>query len=168
MCFYNEHQMTLLRSINSVLKRTSPNSLQEIILVDDFSEYDDLIEGLDQEIKKFDVEGKVRLIRNQKREGLIRSRVIGARDAKGDVLVFLDSHIEVNTDWLRPLLKMVHNENSTLAVPVIDIINADTFAYKNSPLVRGGFNWGLHFKWDNLPEGIAFQPKDIFCTHHSF
>ena len=36
-------------------------------------------------------------------------------------------------------------------MPIIDIINADTFQYQSSPLVRGGFNWGLHFKWDPIP-----------------
>jgi polypeptide N-acetylgalactosaminyltransferase len=35
--------------------------------------------------------------------------------------------------------------------PVIDIISADTLAYSASPVVRGGFNWGLHFKWDLVP-----------------
>lgn len=76
------------------------------------------------------------------------------------VLVFLDSHIEVNVDWLPPLLARLaegvgHTERySPRAVtPVIDVINADTFEYTASPLVRGGFNWGLHFKWDNLPKG---------------
>lgn len=75
--------------------------------------------------------------------------------------MFLDSHIEVNVEWLPPLLMRLSegvdgvNERYSprAAAPVIDVINADTFEYSSSPLVRGGFNWGLHFKWDNLPKG---------------
>ncbi|XP_037883888.1 polypeptide N-acetylgalactosaminyltransferase 35A isoform X2 [Glossina fuscipes] len=103
----------------------------------------------------------LKYIRNDQREGLIRSRVIGAREAKGEVLIFLDSHIEVNEQWAEPLLRLISEENSTLGVPVIDLINPDTFAYLSSPLVRGGFNWGLHYKWENLPEGTLKNEEDF-------
>lgn len=31
-------------------------------------------------------------------------------------------------------------------------------------MVRGGFNWGLHFKWDNLPAGMLIE----FLDHNLF
>lgn len=68
----------------------------------------------------------------------------------------MDSHIEVNKDWVQPLLSRIKEKESNVVVPIIDIINPDTFAYSSSPLVRGGFNWGLHFKWENLPKGNLF------------
>lgn len=95
------------------------------------------------------------------REGLIRSRVYGARKATGDVLIFLDSHIEVNQNWIEPLLHLIEHNNSAVAVPIIDIINADTFAYSSSPLVRGGFNWGLHYRWDNIPKDLLMKEEDF-------
>uniref|UniRef100_A0A182M077 Polypeptide N-acetylgalactosaminyltransferase n=1 Tax=Anopheles culicifacies TaxID=139723 RepID=A0A182M077_9DIPT len=168
MCFYNEHLETLVRSAYTVLNRTPAYLLKELILVDDCSDFEDLTVGgrLEDALKQLGTD-KVRLLRNTNREGLMRSRVYGARNATGQVLIFLDSHIEVNVDWIEPLLARIKHDRTILAMPVIDIINSDTFVYTASPLVRGGFNWGLHFKWDNLPKGSLERDTDFIGPFHS-
>ncbi|XP_029444297.1 polypeptide N-acetylgalactosaminyltransferase 11 [Rhinatrema bivittatum] len=150
VCFYNEAFSALLRTVHSILDRTPANLLHEIILVDDNSELVDLKNELDEYIQT-NLPSKVKVIRNEKREGLIRGRMIGASHATGKVLVFLDSHCEVNEMWLQPLLTPIKEDRKTVVCPVIDIISADTLIYSSSPIVRGGFNWGLHFKWDPVP-----------------
>lgn len=57
---------------------------------------------LENYIERWD--GKVRLLRNSERQGLIRTRSKGAREARGAVIVFLDAHCEVGINWLPPLL----------------------------------------------------------------
>ncbi|KAJ8961296.1 hypothetical protein NQ318_008982 [Aromia moschata] len=160
ICFYNEHMPTLLRTIHSVLDRTPKHLLEEILLIDDQSDIPNLHEDIDDYLKKNNM-SKVKLLKPETREGLIRARLFGARRAQGKVLVFLDSHVEVNVAWIEPLLSRIAEKSSTVVMPIIDIINADTFAYTSSPLVRGGFNWGLHFKWENLPKGTLDKNEDF-------
>lgn len=160
ICFYNEHNTTLLRSVHSIIDKTPANLLHEIILVNDYSDSDEL----HVQVKKYvetNFDKKVQLYKTDKREGLIRARMFGAKKASGDVLIFLDSHIEVNEMWMEPLLARIAQSKTIVPMPVIDIINADTFQYTPSPLVRGGFNWGLHFKWDNLPTGTLVNDEDF-------
>uniref|UniRef100_A0A8C6TGQ9 Polypeptide N-acetylgalactosaminyltransferase n=1 Tax=Neogobius melanostomus TaxID=47308 RepID=A0A8C6TGQ9_9GOBI len=130
--FHNEARSTLLRTVRSVLNRTPVHLIHEIILVDDFSE-----------------------------DSLIRSRVRGADAARSGVLTFLDSHCEVNKDWLPPLLQRIKQDSTRVVSPVIDIINMDTFAYvAASADLRGGFDWSLHFKWEQLSQEQKDQRTD--------
>ena len=158
ICFHNEAWSTLLRTIHSILNRTSESLIHEIILVDDLSTLEELKEELENYVAKFP---KLRLVRTSQREGLIRGRMIGAQRAMGEVLIFLDSHCEVNKEWLPPLVERIKDNPTTVVCPVIDIISSDTFEYQSSPLVRGGFNWGLHFSWEPVPKHLLVKPEDL-------
>ena len=144
--------------MHSVLNRSAKNLIHEIILVDDYSTLKELKGKLQNYVASLD---KVKLVRTQQREGLIRGRMLGAKHATGEILVFLDSHCEVNKEWLPPLLERISKNRTTVVCPVIDMISADTFEYQSSPLVRGGFNWGLHFSWEPVPNYDLDKNNDL-------
>lgn len=158
ICFHNEAWSTLLRTVHSVLNRSEGKLIQEIILVDDYSTLEELKGKLQNYIGTLP---KVKLVRTLTREGLIRGRMLGAKHATGEILVFLDSHCEVNKEWLPPLLERIKENHTTVVCPVIDIISSDTFEYQSSPLVRGGFNWGLHFSWEPVPNYLVAENGDL-------
>lgn len=85
--FHNEAWSTLLRTIWSVVDRSPPELIKEIIIVDDFSSWSFLKRPLDDYVELLPV--SIKLIRTSKREGLIRARLIGAREAKVSVMIFL-------------------------------------------------------------------------------
>ena len=85
LVFHNEGWSSLLRTVNSILNRSPPQFLEEVVLVDDKSELEHLHEPLEEELKKPYYNGRVNLVRNAEREGLIRARNNGAIAAKGEV-----------------------------------------------------------------------------------
>ncbi|XP_029198465.2 polypeptide N-acetylgalactosaminyltransferase 13-like [Acropora millepora] len=152
--FHNEAWSTLLRTVHTVLARSPPDFLKDIILVDDSSNFDSyphLNEKLESYISRLP---KVKLIRAKTRQGLIRARLIGAKEAKGDVLVFLDSHCETNYGWLEPLLARIAQNRTIVVTPDIEVVDFKTFSYAQGKggHNRGIFNWELTFKWRALPD----------------
>ncbi|CAI5445034.1 unnamed protein product [Caenorhabditis angaria] len=153
VCFHNEAWSVLLRTVHSVLERTPDNLLTEIILVDDFSDMEHTKTPLEEYMSQFN--GKVRILRMEKREGLIRARLRGAAIAKGEVLTYLDSHCECMEGWIEPLLDRIKRDPTTVVCPVIDVIDDNTFEYHYSKAYFtnvGGFDWGLQFNWHSIPE----------------
>uniref|UniRef100_A0A8C1SWE7 Polypeptide N-acetylgalactosaminyltransferase 5 n=1 Tax=Cyprinus carpio TaxID=7962 RepID=A0A8C1SWE7_CYPCA len=149
-CFVDEVWSTLLRSVHSVLNRSPPHLLKEIILVDDCSTKDYLKEQLDVYMSQFP---KVQIIRLKERQGLIRARIAGAAAATGEVLTFLDSHVECNVGWLEPLLERVYLDRRKVVCPVIEVISDKDMGYMLvDNFQRGIFRWPLVFGWSALPE----------------
>ncbi|XP_069081254.1 polypeptide N-acetylgalactosaminyltransferase 5 [Pleurodeles waltl] len=149
MCFVDEVWSTLLRSVMSVLNRSPPHLIKEVILVDDFSTKEYLKDNLDKYMSKFP---KVRILHLKERYGLIRARLAGADIAKGDVLTFLDSHVECNVGWLEPLLESVYLNRKKVACPVIEVVSDKDMSYMTvDNYQRGIFIWPLNFGWKPIP-----------------
>ncbi|XP_075162746.1 N-acetylgalactosaminyltransferase 6-like [Haematobia irritans] len=113
---YNEYNVILLRTLHSLHDRTPHELLEEIILVNDASEPKETDQSLYSYIKA-NFAQKIRIVHLKQRNGLIRARLQGARRAKGEVLVFLDAHIEVNVNWLPPLLEPIVEDPQTSTTP---------------------------------------------------
>nr|CAD7449440.1 unnamed protein product [Timema bartmani] len=150
--FTNEALSPLLRTVHSVLNRSPPQFLHELILVDDFSDRA-VLKGKLEYYVKTRFPSKVRLMRLSERSGLIRTRLAGARAATGDVLVFLDSHCEVFDSWLEPLLQRIKESRTSVLTPLIDVIDHKTLEYKLNfvDFQIGGFSWSGHFTWIPVP-----------------
>ncbi|XP_043081314.1 polypeptide N-acetylgalactosaminyltransferase 6-like [Puntigrus tetrazona] len=179
--FHNEAWSTLLRTICSVLHTSPAVLLKEIILVDDASTQDHLKAPLDQYVQSLET---VRVLRQRERKGLISARLMGAREAGGEVLAFLLAllrlsrfvvnlclldNCQINSEcfygWLEPLLARLVQEPTTVVSPSIAVINKNNLQFVK-PVVsarthsRGNFDWILSFGWETIPEEERVKRKD--------
>ncbi|XP_059476590.1 polypeptide N-acetylgalactosaminyltransferase 3-like [Neocloeon triangulifer] len=159
--FHNEAWSTLLRTVHSVINRSPSTVLKEIILVDDASDRAFLKYPLEKHVSELPI--ATRILRLQERGGLVKARLRGARQARGEVLVFLDAHCEVTKGWLESLIVPISEDRKRVVCPIIDILSDDTFAYIRSfELHWGAFNWQMHFRWYSLGSSeITHRRKDI-------
>ncbi|KAG5280885.1 hypothetical protein AALO_G00065100 [Alosa alosa] len=140
--FVNEALSVILRSVHSVVNHTPAHLLKEIILVDDNSDSVELKFNLDQYVNKR-YPGLVKIVRNTKREGLIRARIQGWNAATAPVVGFFDAHVEFNTVWAEPILTRVKEDHTRIILPAIDNIKYNTFEVQQYANAAHGYNWGL-------------------------
>jgi polypeptide N-acetylgalactosaminyltransferase len=160
--FYNEHLSVLLRTIHSIINRSPPELLREVILINDRSTKEFLYDPLKAYIKE-NFPDKVLLLEMPRRSGLIWARLAGARSASGDVLLFLDSHTEPNVNWLPPLLEPIAQDYRVCVCPFIDVIEFTTFEYVSQDEgARGIFDWNFNYRKIELKEEHQRTPSDLF------
>lgn len=137
-------------SLASLLAFSPPEILDEILMLDDGNEPKDQFH---EQLRA--LHPKVRVHRNEERQGLIRSKVIGAELAWSEVILFSEPHCIVQRGFLEPLLVelMAAQEHNTVAVPLIDVIPESDFTrYNMASHHIGGFTWSLDFNWMELIE----------------
>lgn len=128
----NEHDGMLTLTVHTLLARTPPSLLKEIIIVDD----NGIGEGVRGNVNETELEElkntspKVMILTNKDREGVARCRMRGSRQASGEVLVFVDSHVEMlSATWLQHLLVPITEDPKTLAAQTLDIISDLDWSY---------------------------------------
>ncbi|XP_058406343.1 N-acetylgalactosaminyltransferase 7 isoform X4 [Diceros bicornis minor] len=159
--FHNEGWSTLMRTVHSVIKRTPRKYLAEIVLIDDFSNKEHLKAKLDDYIKLWN--GLVKVFRNERREGLIQARSIGAQKAKlGQVLIYLDAHCEVAVNWYAPLVAPISKDRSPAMAGGLFAIEREFFfelgLYDPGLQIWGGENFEISYKIWQCGGKLLFVP----------
>ena len=156
---HNENQY-FGRTFGSIMANTPGNRLLEIIVVDDASD-----PPAADELDKMNIP-KLTVVRNEERQGLIRAKTIGARAAKGDILIFLDAHIRAYPGWMEPLVKLVEENDKRIAVPLIPVLNETTWEQINNYVgIKMMFDWKMDFKWlkDDGNELVPIMSGGLFA-----
>lgn len=117
----------LVRTVRQLADTLPANS--EIMVVDDGS--------TDGSCRRLPADPRIRVVRGTG-HGVARARNLGARRARGNVLVFADAHLQVKKDWWKPLVSRALRPGVGGVAPAI------------SDVRKGGYRHGLRFGAPNL------------------
>ncbi|KAG2466696.1 GALT8 acetylgalactosaminyltransferase, partial [Polypterus senegalus] len=145
LIYLNEALSILKRAIRSVIDKTPPHLLKEIILVDDCSTNDDLKDKLEDYIRLINKQrpGLVKQVKHAKQMGLTQARISGWKASTGDVVAILDAHIEVQVEWAQPVLARIKEDRTVIVSPVFDKVNFDTLNVVHYATAAHAFDWAL-------------------------
>ncbi|XP_039648147.1 probable polypeptide N-acetylgalactosaminyltransferase 8 isoform X1 [Perca fluviatilis] len=160
LIYLDEALSAIKRAIRSIIDKTPARLLKEIILVDDHSTNEDLMEKLDEYINSIDEElpGLVKKVRHSEQLGLTQARLSGWRAAVGDVVAILDAHIEVHVQWAEPLLARIKEDRTVILTPVFDKVNFDDLTLTPYIPFADAFDWALWCMYESFrPEWYALK-----------
>lgn len=146
------------KTVGTLLARSSEH-LNEIIIIDDCSEvpvdistYGGDNPWVEQHVRRTE-DGhdmpmpKIICIRNQERQGLIRSRNIGSRTANSDILISMDPHIKVDPNWLPPIIRKLEANYKCIGIPMTRGLNAQNWEESSNKDAKTAWRWDLDFYW---------------------
>ncbi|CAN0372103.1 unnamed protein product [Lampetra fluviatilis] len=154
LIFYNEAVSILLRAVTSAVRNTPRHLLNEVILVDDCSDYADLKESFDVQIEELNhkyPEVSIRLVRHASHRGPSASRVTGIRAAKGPVVAIMDAHVEFPVGWAEPILARIQEDRHVVVSTVFDNTHYDTFVVNRYESQAQTFTWQLWCTYKEPP-----------------
>lgn len=158
--FHNEIPSLVKRTLHSIVNRSPRELLDEIILVNDASTKEELNDQLEIYLNQH-FKGIVTLVKLKKRVGLINARMVGFKRAKSEIVVFLDSHVEVNVNWLPPLIEPIAMNPKACTIPIHDRFNSKHFAYEvfDPNGSRGLFAWDFDYRVVKRTMYLPTMPK---------
>ncbi|XP_039891554.1 probable polypeptide N-acetylgalactosaminyltransferase 8 [Simochromis diagramma] len=162
LIYLDEALSIIKRAIRSIVDKTPARLLQEIILVDDHSSNEDLMEKLDDYISFIHEErpGLVKKVRHSEQLGLTQARLSGWKAAEGEVIAILDAHIEVHVQWAEPLLARIKEDRTVILTPVFDKVNYDDLTLSSYNTASHGFNWAMWCIYESFrPEWYALDDE---------
>lgn len=148
--FHNEIFSVFKRTLHSLYNRTPHKLIMEVILVNDKSTLDYLYDPLKNYIKENFADLDIKIINLEKRVGLMKARVAGAKAAKSEFIFIMEPHCEMTYNWLPPLIEPLLNEERVVTVPIVDNVEWKELEYYENDQgnrgCRGVFDWSLEYQ----------------------
>ena len=143
---YNRKNI-IQKAITSVLNQTYGNF--ELIIIDDGS--DDGTPDLLKSIK----DEKIRILRHEKNKGPSYSRNIGLKNAKGDIMMYLDSDNEWDSKYIETMI------GAFIELPNADALYSGQYIYKNFDSKPYAIRFGTYNK--PLLHNHNYIDMNCFC-----
>lgn len=144
----------LLRSINKYTK----NLKYEVIIVDNNSS-DDSFGALQQFAKS----SRYKLVKNKKNLGFAKGNNVGAKHAKGEYLLIINSDTLFTEDAIHPLVKMM-DTNKSVGIVTCGLLNSDKSIQASGGFFPNNFNV---FAWMSFIDDLPFVENFIKPFHPS-
>ncbi|KAL0962876.1 hypothetical protein UPYG_G00346640, partial [Umbra pygmaea] len=162
LIYLDEALSIIKRALRSIIDKTPQHLLKEIILVDDHSSNEDLMEKLDTYISFIHEKrpGLVKRVKHTEQLGLTQARLSGWKKAAGDVVAILDAHIEVHVEWAEPLLARIKEDRTLVLTPVFDNVQYDDLTVTGYSPAAHAFDWALWCMYESFrPEWYALKDE---------
>jgi GT2 family glycosyltransferase/glycosyltransferase involved in cell wall biosynthesis len=156
ICAFNKSDYTLkcLSAVCESLKFNLTNL--EVILVDDCS--------TDNTQELFATVRGLTYLRNETNQGFLKSANRGAREAKGDFVLFLNNDTIPIGNWLDPLLQRAQ-ANSNIGAVGVKLLNEDGSVQEAGGIIfSDGSGWNYGRGWDLSDPRINYARPVDYCS----